>query len=147
MNTIIFNQTNDSPCAKEQSKTKVSSKWIKSDSDAINFILNQLGHTNRGHERITITRHVNPADVIKELLDFDKINGGKSTEFQDRMGWVEEIRISWLRKEVSFVIFLDINDKDPYLYEVGYIQDTPSDEVDVYQVDPDSENIIQDIGY
>jgi len=133
---------------KRQSKTSYQSKWIKSEAEAIAFIINQLGHLNRSHERITITLPLKFDYVLKELLDFDLVNGGKITDDENRLGWVEEIRISWKNKEISFTYFLDISEKDPFLYEVGIIQDTPSDLVDSYQVDPDELNdIIQDTGY
>ena len=81
--------------------------------------------------------------VNKNLLSYDAFGDRYATKNKTLYGWLVEKRVSWENKEVSLTYELDIRDDDPYLYEIGIIQDVTSDD-EIIQDDESQTDTIQD---
>jgi len=140
---------------KRFSETIVESKIIKynysvekdgGESEAINFIRNQAGHVNRELEEVTISVALNYDDAIKDLLSYDSINHPKITSGKDRYGWLTEHRIDWKQKRIHLTYILDISLDDPFLVQIGIIQDDATETEEIVNDETSTEEIVNGAG-
>lgn len=115
---------------KNSSQTKVENEWIKSfysdgtgEGEALAFIRNQAGHVNRQHEYITITIPYIRSNLDLELLSFINIRDSKITGGVERAGWIVDRKLDVKKDQIQLKLLLDISATDPYLVEIGVVQD------------------------
>lgn len=115
---------------RKESQTTMNTKWIKSffstgigDGEAISFIRNQAGHVNREHEYLTITIPLSSTNLSLELLSFLSVRDLKVTGNVERLGWIVERKINTKSDLLELTLLLDISATDPFLVEIGVLQD------------------------
>jgi hypothetical protein len=115
---------------RKESQTKETNNWIKSyfsngtgEGEALCFIRNQAGHINREHEYLSITIPYNSTNLGLELLSFISVRDLKVTSNVERLGWIVERKINTKKDLIELKLLLDISATDPFLVEIGVVQD------------------------
>lgn len=115
---------------RKESQTTHNNNWIKSfysngtgEGEALCFIRNQAGHINREHEYLSITIPYNSTNLGLELLSFISVRDLKVTSNVERLGWIVERKINTKKDYIELKLLLDISATDPFLVEIGVVQD------------------------
>ena len=146
LGTAGFGRTN------KISQFTYESKWIKKNQnydgtqgqgEALAFMRNLMGHINRNLQSVTITLPFTKTFLDLDLLSFISVTEQKLTSGQQRTGWIINRVVDYTSKRLVLKILFDIDLSDPFLVQIGIIQDT-FDEPEIIDDDNTVIEVIQD---
>ena len=78
-----------------------------------------------------------------ELLSFISVRDAKVTSNVERLGWIVERKIDTKSDIIELKLLLDISATDPFLVEIGVVQDSPDEVGNEWNNDPNAVDEVQ----